>query len=107
MGIPNLASHAIDNQGGIQDNEVLPANSTQGSRHSNRTKAILSTAVVIVYCRRQKKTICLPPPRMSMGTPNLARNSMQPAWPSRLRLKQPRRSPDKESAPPQTTIASG
>ena len=46
-------------------------------------------------------------PRMSMGTPNLARNSMQPAWPSRLRLKQPSRSPDKESAPPHTTMASG
>lgn len=51
--------------------------------------------------------VCLPPPSMSMGTPNLAKNSMQPACPSKLRLKHPRRSPDKESAPPHTTIASG
>ncbi len=32
---------------------------------------------------------------------------MQAAWPCRLRLKQPRRSPDRLSAPPHTTIAPG
>ncbi len=44
---------------------------------------------------------------MSKGTPNLARNSIQSAWPSRLRLKQPSLSPERESAPPHTTMASG
>ena len=34
-----------------------------------------------------------------MGTRNRARKSMAAAWPSRDRLKQPRRSPDRESAP--------
>ena len=48
-----------------------------------------------------------PPPSTSIGTPNLARKSMQCAWPSRLRLKQPRRSPLRLSAPPHTTIAPG
>ena len=32
---------------------------------------------------------------------------MQLEWPSRLRLKHPRRSPDSESAPQHMTIASG
>lgn len=40
-------------------------------------------------------------------TLNCARNSMQWAWPSRLRLKQPSRSPDSESAPQHITIAVG